>query len=37
MSIAVGKEIRRLMDARSHLGDAPARAREMAKTIQEIM
>jgi adenylosuccinate lyase len=31
------EEIRRLMDARSHLGDAPERAREMAKTIQEIM
>jgi adenylosuccinate lyase len=30
-------EIRRLMDARSHLGDAPERAREMAKMIQEIV
>jgi adenylosuccinate lyase len=31
------EELRRLMDARSHLGDAPERAREMAKTIQEII
>jgi adenylosuccinate lyase len=31
------EELRRLMDARSHLGDAPERAREMAKTIQEIV
>jgi adenylosuccinate lyase len=27
------KEIRLLMDARSHIGDAPSRARQMAKTI----
>jgi adenylosuccinate lyase len=30
-------EIRRLMEARSHLGDAPERAREMMKAIQEIV
>jgi adenylosuccinate lyase len=30
-------EIRRLMDAQSHLGDAPVRAREMAKMIQGIL
>jgi adenylosuccinate lyase len=29
------KEIRLLMDARSHIGDAPSRARAMAKTILE--
>jgi len=29
------EEIRQLMDARSHLGDAPERAREMAKTVLE--
>ena len=28
-------EIRRLMDARSHVGDAPQRARALAKTIRE--
>ncbi|MBM3152891.1 MAG: adenylosuccinate lyase, partial [Chloroflexi bacterium] len=28
-------EIRRLMDARSHVGDAPERARWMAKVISE--
>jgi adenylosuccinate lyase len=31
------EDIRRLMDARSHVGDAPARAREMAKAIAEIV
>jgi len=30
------EEIRRLMDAHSHIGNAPARAREMAKMILEI-
>jgi adenylosuccinate lyase len=30
-------ELRRLMDARSHVGDAPRRAREMAKAILEIL
>jgi adenylosuccinate lyase len=29
------EEIGRLMDARVHIGDAPGRAREMAKTIQQ--
>jgi adenylosuccinate lyase len=29
------EEIRQLMDTRSHLGDAPERAREMAKTVLE--
>ncbi len=31
------QEIRLLMDARSHVGDAPQRAREMAKAIREIV
>ena len=30
------EEIRRLMDARSHIGDAPQRAREMAKAISTV-
>ncbi|KAF0108335.1 MAG: adenylosuccinate lyase [Anaerolineaceae bacterium] len=31
------EDIRRLMDARSHVGDAPQRAREMAKLINETL